>query len=263
MEEFRLHGSPPYSIVMVHGGPGAAGEMYSVADHLSGLCGVLEPFQTGMSIEEQVSELGNMIMENCRLPVILVGFSWGAWLVILTAVKYPDLISKLILIGCGPLEQKYAADVFETRLNRLDQKYRTEFIHLLEGIEQGSIKDTADAYGRLGILISKADTYKPLSMEEPAVLINPEVFRRVWAEASQLRKSGSLIKLTKRVRCPVVAIHGDYDPHPAEGVQIPLNNVLQDFRFHLLKGCGHKPWIEETASKEFFRILQGELISFK
>jgi pimeloyl-ACP methyl ester carboxylesterase len=57
----------------------------------------------------------------------------------------------------------------------------------------------------------------------------------------------------------VVAIHGDYDPHPAEGVQGPLSAILRRFRLILLKNCGHKPWIERQARDEFYRVLKEEL----
>jgi len=57
----------------------------------------------------------------------------------------------------------------------------------------------------------------------------------------ELRKSGKLLKLGKQIKYPVIAIHGDYDPHPAEGVLIPLSSILKYFRFLLLKHCGHKP----------------------
>ena len=29
----------------------------------------------------------------------------------------------------------------------------------------------------------------------------------------------------RKIKCPVVAIHGDYDPHLAEGVREPLSRV--------------------------------------
>jgi len=57
----------------------------------------------------------------------------------------------------------------------------------------------------------------------------------------------------------VVAIHGDYDPHPPEGVKRPLAKVLRDFQFILLKNCGHLPWIEREAKGEFYEILKEEL----
>jgi pimeloyl-ACP methyl ester carboxylesterase len=58
----------------------------------------------------------------------------------------------------------------------------------------------------------------------------------------------------------VVAIHGDYDPHPSEGVREPLSRTLRDFRFVLLRNCGHKPWIERAARDEFYEILRKQLL---
>ena len=82
----------------------------------------------------------------------------------------------------------------------------------------------------------------------------------MWKDGAELRRSGNLLKLGRHITCPVVAIHGDGDPHPSEGVQEPLSAILRDFRFILLKKCGHKPWIERKAREEFFRILEEELL---
>ena len=57
----------------------------------------------------------------------------------------------------------------------------------------------------------------------------------------------------------IVVVHGDHDPHPAEGIQKPLSVMLRSFRFILLKNCGHKPWIEREAREAFYRILKEEL----
>jgi pimeloyl-ACP methyl ester carboxylesterase len=78
-------------------------------------------------------------------------------------------------------------------------------------------------------------------------------------DAEELRRSGKLLKYGKHIKCPVVAIHGDYDPHPALGVQKPLSAILKNFRFILLKNCGHKPWVERQAKDEFYGILKEEL----
>ena len=58
----------------------------------------------------------------------------------------------------------------------------------------------------------------------------------------------------------VLSIHGNHDPHPAEGVQKPLTAVLADFRFVLLERCGHTPWLERQARDEFYRVLRTELV---
>jgi len=65
--------------------------------------------------------------------------------------------------------------------------------------------------------------------------------------------------MAKAIRCPVVAIHGDWDPHPAEGVNDPLTKVLPDFRFVLLEKCGHRPWIERNAAETFYKVLVEEI----
>ena len=65
--------------------------------------------------------------------------------------------------------------------------------------------------------------------------------------------------MAREITCPVIAIHGDYDPHPARGVEIPLGKELKNFRFVLLQKCGHRPWIERNAAEEFYRILVQEI----
>src|SRR5947208_748840 len=83
-----------------------------------------------------------------------------------------------------------------------------------------------------------------------------ELHLAVWQDAKEFRRYGALLWLGKQIQCPVLAIHGDYDPHPAEGVEKPLSGVLQDFRFILLADCGHLPWIEKEAREEFYRIVE-------
>jgi pimeloyl-ACP methyl ester carboxylesterase len=85
------------------------------------------------------------------------------------------------------------------------------------------------------------------------------MYEGVWKDASEMRRSGRLLELGNLIRCPVTAFHGDYDPHPAEGVSAPLSAVLKTFSFVLLEKCGHKPWIELHARDEFYRGLRKEL----
>lgn len=68
-----------------------------------------------------------------------------------------------------------------------------------------------------------------------------------------------MLELGKEIRCQVVAIHGDYDPHPFEGIREPLSRTLKDFRFILLEKCGHKPWIEGGAKERFYSLLRNEI----
>ncbi len=97
MKPVRKWGPGPYPVAVIHGGPGAPGEMAHVARELSGIKGVLEPFQTEKSLEGQIQELRLALSEHCQVPVTLIGFSWGAFLSWMVAARYPELVRKLIL----------------------------------------------------------------------------------------------------------------------------------------------------------------------
>lgn len=258
----RRYGKPPFNVVVVHGGPGAGGEMAPVARVLASDRGILEPIQTATSLDGQIEELSSVLKESGDLPVILVGFSWGAWLSFIVTAKYPSYVKKLILIAGGPFEEKYAGRVHQTRFSRLDEKERAEVSSLIEILNNPATDNKDAAFERFGTLYSKADAYYPISNGSDlsdAIDYRFEIFQNVWKEGAELRWSGELLQFGKRIACPVTAIHGDYDPHPAEGVEKPLSAVLKDFRFVLLKNCGHKPWVEKEVREEFIRIIKEEL----
>jgi pimeloyl-ACP methyl ester carboxylesterase len=259
VKNLRKYGNSPFNIAVIHGGPGAPGEVAPVARKLSFEWGVLEPFQTAASFEGQVQELKALLEKNGDLPVTLIGHSWGAMLSFIFAAQYPSFVKKLILIGSGVYEEKYAANIMKTRLSRLDEKDRSEVHTLIKTLDDSTVSDKNIPFARLGKLISRADSYDPLPHDSEVDECQYNIYQSVWPDANELRRSGKLLELGKQIQCPVVAIHGDYDPHLAEGVQKPLSLILKNFQFFLLKNCGHLPWIERAARDKFYDILKKEL----
>lgn len=258
----RIHGKAPFDVVVVHGGPGLGGEMTPVARELAIDRGVLEPMQTAASLEGQTEELRTILAKHTDPPVTLIGFSWGAWLSYIIAARYHAFVKKLILISSGPFQEKYAARIQETRFNRLNEGERREIESLVEVLADRKTSNLRLSFKRFGELFSRADTYSKIVSgrgDYERIDYRPDIFQKVWPEAMELRRSGRLLKLGKRIKCPVVGIHGDYDPHPALGVRKPLSVLLGNFRFVLLKNCGHKPWIEQEAHKRFWQVLKEEL----
>ena len=262
IKNLRKYGNKPYSVAVIHGGPGAPGAVAPVARELSSIRGILEPLQTEDTLDGQVLELKSVLEKDATLPVILAGHSWGAMLSFILAARYPSLVKKLILIGSGPYEAKYAAGILGTRLSRLDEEDRIEVLSLIEVLDDPDVEDNSAALARFGGLCGKADSYDPLPHEEEGLDsefdINTNVWS-VWQEAERLRSSGELLEMGKKILCPALAIHGDYDPHPAEGVKEPLSRVLKDFRFILLEKCGHTPWLERQARERFYEVLINEI----
>lgn len=260
MKNLRKYGKEPFSVVVIHGGPGASGEMAPVAKELSHDSGILEPLQTDTTIEGQIQELKTVLDKYGHRPVTLLGHSWGAWLSFIFAAQYPMWVKKLILIGSGPFEEKYASTIMETRFSRLNEEERRKVHALQNALLDPCTKDKHQLLAQFGKMMAKADFFDPLPSANEEIEIRQDVFQSVWKEASEWRQSGKLLELGKRIKCPIVAIHGDYDPHPYQGVAKPLSQMIKDFRLVLMKNCGHKPWMERNSKNEFYEALQKELM---
>jgi len=247
---------------MIHGGPGAPGGIAPIARNISNRFGVLEPFQTKKSIEELVSELLLSINRFAKTPVILLGHSWGAWLAVIFAARYPKLVKKLLLIGAGSFESKYNTDMMKTRMNRLSDNQKSEAEEILQELNRESNNNSVKLFSKFGKLMASADSYKRIPTKEEVLEYQPDIFKLVWKEAKSLRGSGKLVKMLGSIKCPVTAIHGTYDPHPIKGVEGPLSLNIDNFIMHKLEKCGHYPWIEEFAQDKFYKILYDELNCF-
>ena len=252
--KYRQYGKSPSDIVILHGGPGGAGEVEPLARELGNKgYAVLEPFQTGRTVHAQVDELKSQIEGLCTPPVAVIGWSWGAWLGCLIAARHEALLRKLILVGSGPLAARFAATIRETKMARMTEDQRDELSRI-----RLNDADPAQVV-RLIQLSDIADTYARDASLQPSISFASEIHATVWPEAEAMRKSGGLLDAVSAIRCPVVAIHGDYDPRPWQGVRIPLQAALPSADFVLLERCGHKPWQEIFAKAEFYRLLEAAI----
>lgn len=254
----RKHGKEPYHIVVLHGGPGAAGSAFGLARLISKEFGVLEPMQSKYTIREQEEELRAQIENNCSGKVILAGHSWGAWLAGLFAERFSDKVEKVILIGCPPLDEAYVSKIGERRKGNMSPEEAKEFDQILRQLEE--VWGEKDEYlRRLGEICDRADGYQEEKSLSDKAEVNGELYEKVWKEAAELRKSGKLLERFERISCPLVLIQGAVDPHPSEGVIQPLRDRNVDIKSYVLDKCGHTPWREKYAREEFARVLFSEL----
>ncbi|MBN2026523.1 MAG: alpha/beta hydrolase [Actinobacteria bacterium] len=259
MENPRIYGNAPYDVAVVHGGPGAPGEMAPVARELAREHGVLEPLQTQASLAGQLVELGTLLENTGSLPLTLVGYSWGAILSFMFAAENPDAVKKLILVSSGVFSDEFVERIKTNRRRRLSERERAHMEELIEAMNDPEVEDKDMPFAELGELIAKADAYDPLPHDNDIVAFQHDIFAAVWADAEAVRAGGVLLEMGRRITCPVVAIHGDFDPHPWEGIRMPLAGVLRDFRFVMLDKCGHHPWYERHAREAFYEVLRMEL----
>ena len=223
---FRLYGAAPYRAVVLHGGPGAPGCAAGLCRGLAEWTGAVEHLQKAHCEQELCGEIAELIDEHCGGRAAVVGHSYGAWLALLFAQRYPEKTEKAVLIGCGPLEEKYLPLLMKAR-----QARRAE-----------GLADT--------------DNYSPLPGSGGDMLFFDEAQHvALMNEISDMRRSGELLRRARSVKCPVWAIHGDFDPHPASGVSEPMAGK-ENFSMTVLERCGHDPWKEKYARSEFFSLLR-------
>lgn len=259
MRSYRVYGEKPYKVVVVHGGPGAPGSLGYVAKVLSEKHSILEPFQSASSVQGQVEELHSYIQENCSQEKIkIVGHSWGAWLAFMYTAMHPERIEKLILVAAGAFDERYNFNLTKLRLSRLTEADRQEALDIINWMNRTESDDPAKMI-RFSELMERADFFDCEQLEEGEQEFQFDIFQSVWKEADRMRRFGELVKYGKKIKCPVIAIHGNYDTHPAKGVEEPLSKVLKRFRFIGLEQCGHYPWKEKYAKNKFFEILETEL----
>lgn len=256
MDNYRLYGNSPYSLAVLHGGPGASGQMKPVTQELSKTYGVIEPLQTKASIAGQMAELKKVLEQDAEIPLTLIGWSWGAWLACLFTAENPHMVKEIILISCPPFEQKYVDSIAKTRLERLNSVEAKEFEGAICELNSGEEERAMKSFKTLAELSYKTDSYNPYDYSEDGALLSPKIFKSVWAQADSMRRNGKLLDTCKRIKCKVTAIHGRHDPHPYESVEQPLIKILDNFEMIILDKCGHCPWLEKEASNSFYEVLK-------
>ena len=250
----RLYGSAPYHILVLHGGPGAVGSLKGFARELALRSGggIAEPLQTAYSVAGQINELFRQTEYLSAEPLTLIGHSWGVWLAALFAQKYPARIQKIIGIGSPPLKECYVQSIAERRAAKLSETERALLEKITEADDQNTEKLTA--------LLARTDNYAPQNAHlHNADRADMQMMSLVWAEAAQMRREGKILCCFQSLSCGLAFIFGKEDPHPAQGVALPLQEAKVPFKMDLLDHCGHSPFMEYYAREEFYTRLLSEL----
>ena len=212
--------------------------------------GVIEALQSKYSIAGLVEELYNQTRENSSDKVTLIGHSWGAWLVALFADKYPELVEHIILVGSGPLEDKYVSEIGARRFQNLSEEDGVIFQRLIDN------QATDEDMEKIPNIFEKSDNYCLENREEhKADKTDSEMHNKVWSEAAKLRTNGKLLTSFKNIKSKIYLIQGQVDPHPVKGVTIPLQENGIPCETYVLEKCGHSPFMEKYAKDEFYKVL--------
>lgn len=255
MMKVRMYGEKPYKVVVVHGGPGALGDMFPVCKELSKMFGVLEPLLAETTIEGQLNKLKDIIEAHSTSPIILIGHSWGAMLAYMFTSKYQHLVRKLILMSSGPLEEDYVAEFKKRREEKLTISEAATLRTYLKAFSDLKDKALDKHLAIVGEFMERINSFSLIDMPYEGSLFKYKTFQSISLEITQLRQTGEMFNMGKSIDCEVIVIHGTHDFHPAFAMKASLEKLGIKFRYYELDKCGHTPWKEKYAKKAFFDIL--------
>ncbi len=253
----RSYGSAGPWVVVVHGGPGAPGQMAPVARGLADSFRVLEPFQRGsggepLTVARHVADLHGICGPLGR-PA-LVGSSWGAMLALACAAAHPKSAGPLVLVGCGTFDLEARARFKATLDERMDAALRGR----IEALER-EVLDPDRRLAAFAELLSPVYDYDPVPDAMEFVACDARAHEETWNDMLRLQADGTYPAAFAAIESPVLMVHGTFDPHPGPAIRASLARHLPQLEYVELDRCGHYPWIERAARDEFYSVLRGSL----
>lgn len=213
--------------------------------------GVVEALQSRYSIDELIEEVHLQIIEYCQEKPTLIGHSWGAWLAVLLAGKYPKTCKSIVLVGCPPLADKHVKEIPLRRLQNLSNEESRILQRMIDNVA------TAQDMEKIPDILERSDNYCLESRGKRIVAkADNEMYNRIWNEATKLRTNAELLTAFKNIQSRLFLIQGVCDPHPVEGVIKPLEENGIPCKTYILEKCGHSPFMEKYSKERFYEILQ-------
>lgn len=187
--------------------------------------------------------------------ISLLGHSWGGFLAMHYAIKYPQHVDKLILLSALPATSSDYEAYMRDWTDRI-APFKEQLDHIEKSLSYsaGDPEAVAD-YIRLCFQAYCFDKEKVnalnLKMSPQAALnwlhtsnqFDPNLFNTSFDLRPQLQK----------LACPTLIIHGDADPIPAAAAANTHHSIPHS-QLNVLSHCGHFPYLEQP--KEFFEILK-------
>ena len=174
------------------------------------------------------------ILGRDGVPVDLCGFSFGGVAFAHLAAFYPEVVRRLVIVGCGGLNTPMG----HPRLGRIS------------GLV-GEARRAALKANLLGLML-----HHPDSADDLAIHMLLPTAKAARLQVPQLVVPDRLVKILPRVRAPVDAIWGELDlPHPDPAAQeAALRAIQPDLIFEVIAGAGH--WAMYERPEAFERALE-------
>jgi proline iminopeptidase len=182
--------------------------------------------------------------------VVLLGHSWGTVLALEYAVRYPQRVSRMILMNPAPASaDDYKQLRKEWLETRPDDTVRRKSIAASAAYQEGD-PGAVTAYYRIHFkpAFARTEDYEKF-MHRLTASFNKEGILKARAVEDQLMKDTwskpeyNLLPELKSLKIPTLVIYSDHDFIPT-GTAEHITQAIPNARMVTLKNCGHFPYLE-------------------
>jgi len=255
--QVRTYSNSGPPVFVLHGGPGAPGQVEPVARALADAFTVYEPIQRRaddlpLTVARHIADLHEVIqLHSPGVRPALAGASWGAMLAMAYAAEHPDTAGPLVLVGSGTYEAKARARLLETLAERITPALQER----LERVPREH-PDPDEALRVTGRLISSLYNVDPVDPALEPIPFDARGHRETDADWGHLRDAGVYPSAFAAIRSPVLMLHGAYDPHPGALIRDSLLPFVPHLEYHEWPDAGHDLSLEPTIRDDFFAVLR-------
>lgn len=264
---YRAVGEGRDTVVVLHGGPGFnmeyfAADLAPMAERHAlifydqrGTGGsTLVRDSAALDAQRFVEDL-DFVRDHFGLErMTILGHSWGAGLAALYAIRYPDRVGRLLIVGALPLQRHLLVGAFEQLDADRDSTERKSMQEWYEArVANPDDADACRAYYSIWFRPFFADSVAARSSQGDFCAGTEEARRNKIASVDRFTM-GSLgawdwRESLRGVQAATLVIHGTVDPLPLDGAR-EWAAALPNARLLVLEGVGHFPYLE--APQEFF-----------
>lgn len=257
-------------VLVVHGGPGLdhqylASGLSCLADSLymvfydQRFSGGSEgtPTQDNVTLDAYLNDL-EAIRNGFELgKVNLLGHSWGAFLTLAYAAKFPDNVKSLVLVAPNPITHQGMWDVLARVQSRLTASEKDELADL--STSESLLLGEQEAVKRLMNLWFKTYSSTKQDLDLPVGIHTALNFSKVYTYLHRQLGHFDLRSELKKVIVPVLVVQGKQDAVP-QWCFDEIRKGISTVRALVIENSGHFPFWEapdefNSGIKRFYKDL--------